>query len=43
MKQEQFLHVVSRDEAERIFQVILENYEGTEVADAAADLIPAAQ
>jgi outer membrane protein assembly factor BamD len=30
------------DEAERIFQVILENYEGTEVADAAADLIPAA-
>ena len=31
------------DEAERIFQVILENYEGTEVADAAADLIPAAQ
>lgn len=31
------------DEAERIFQVILDNYEGTEVADAAADLIPAAQ
>ncbi len=30
------------DEAERIFQVILDNYEGTEVADAAADLIPAA-
>ena len=31
------------DEAERIFQVILDNYEGTKVADAAADLIPAAQ
>jgi outer membrane protein assembly factor BamD len=31
------------DEAERIFQVILENYQGTDVADAAADLIPAAQ
>jgi outer membrane protein assembly factor BamD len=31
------------DEAERIFQVILDNYEGTDVADAAADLIPAAQ
>lgn len=30
------------DEAERIFQVILDNYQGTEVADAAADLIPAA-
>lgn len=30
------------DEAARIFQVILENYEGTDVADAAADLIPAA-
>ena len=31
------------DEAQRIFQVILENYEGTDVAANAADLIPAAQ
>ena len=30
------------DEAHDIFQVILDNYEGSEVADAAADLIPAA-
>ena len=29
-------------EAHEIFQVILDNYEGSEVADAAADLIPAA-
>lgn len=29
-------------EAHEIFQVILENYEGSDVADAAADLIPAA-
>ncbi len=31
------------DEAQRIFQVILENYGGSEVAKAAADLVPAAQ
>ncbi|MDJ0869254.1 MAG: outer membrane protein assembly factor BamD [Myxococcota bacterium] len=31
------------DEAQQIFQVILENYEGSEVAEAAADLVPAAQ
>jgi outer membrane protein assembly factor BamD len=31
------------DEAARIFQVLLENYEGTDVARAAADLVPAAQ
>jgi outer membrane protein assembly factor BamD len=31
------------DEANRIFQVILENYEGTDVARAAEDLVPAAQ
>jgi outer membrane protein assembly factor BamD len=30
------------DEAHHIFQVILDNYEGSDVADAAADLIPAA-
>ena len=30
------------DEAQQIFQVILENYEGSEVAEAAADLVPAA-
>jgi outer membrane protein assembly factor BamD len=31
------------DEAQRIFQVILDNYQGTDVANAAADLIPSAQ
>jgi len=31
------------DEAQKIFQVILDNYEGTEVAEAAADLVPEAQ
>ena len=31
------------DEAQKIFQVILENYRGTDVADAAADLVPEAQ
>ncbi len=31
------------DEAQRIFQVILDNYGGTDVAEAAADLVPAAQ
>jgi outer membrane protein assembly factor BamD len=31
------------DEANKIFQVILENYKGTDVAEAAADLVPAAQ
>jgi outer membrane protein assembly factor BamD len=31
------------DEAKKIFQVILENYKGTEVAEAAADLVPEAQ
>ena len=30
------------DEAHEIFQVILDNYEGSDIADAAADLIPAA-
>lgn len=30
------------DEAKRIFEVILENYRGTELADAAKDLVPAA-
>jgi TolA-binding protein len=30
-------------EAQKIFQVILENYKGTDVADAAADLVPEAQ
>jgi outer membrane protein assembly factor BamD len=30
------------DEAARIFQVLLENYEGTDVARAAADLVPSA-
>lgn len=30
-------------EATKIFQVILENYKGTDVADAAADLVPEAQ
>ena len=30
------------EEAEEIFQVILENYEGSEVAETAADLVPAA-
>ena len=30
------------DEAQKIFQVILENYRGTDVADAAADLVPEA-
>ena len=30
-------------EANKIFQVILENYKGTDVADAAADLVPEAQ
>ncbi len=30
------------DEAREIFQVILENYEGTEVAEAAQEAIPAA-
>jgi outer membrane protein assembly factor BamD (BamD/ComL family) len=31
------------DEANKIFQVILENYKGTDVAEAAADLVPEAQ
>jgi TolA-binding protein len=31
------------DEAARIFQVLLEDYEGTDVAREAADLVPAAQ
>jgi len=31
------------DDAQKIFQVILENYKGTEVAEAAADLVPEAQ
>jgi len=31
------------DEAQKIFQVILENYKGTDVANAAADLVPDAQ
>lgn len=31
------------DEAQKIFQVILENYRGTDVAEAAADLVPEAQ
>jgi outer membrane protein assembly factor BamD len=30
------------DEAQQIFQVILQNYEGSDVAEAAADLVPAA-
>jgi outer membrane protein assembly factor BamD len=30
------------DEARRFFQVILENYEGSEIAEAAAELVPAA-
>jgi outer membrane protein assembly factor BamD len=30
------------DDAKRIFEVILRNYEGTDVAEAAADLVPAA-
>ncbi len=30
------------EEARKIFQVILDNYEGTDVAEAAADLVPAA-
>lgn len=30
------------EEAQKIFQVILDNYEGTDVAEAAADLVPAA-
>jgi outer membrane protein assembly factor BamD len=31
------------DDAKRIFEVILRNYEGTSVAEAAADLVPAAK
>jgi outer membrane protein assembly factor BamD (BamD/ComL family) len=35
---------MNRDaEATKIFQVILENYKGTDVAEAAADLVPEAQ
>jgi hypothetical protein len=35
---------MNRDaEAKKIFQVILENYKGTDVAEAAADLVPEAQ
>jgi hypothetical protein len=30
------------DEAARIFQVLLENYEGTDVAREARDLVPSA-
>jgi outer membrane protein assembly factor BamD (BamD/ComL family) len=30
------------EEAQKIFQVILDNYKGTDVAEAAADLVPAA-
>src|SRR5690606_1155525 len=30
------------EEARKIFQVILDNYDGTDVAEAAADLVPAA-
>ena len=30
------------DEAQKIFQVILENYKGTDVAEAAKDLVPEA-
>lgn len=31
------------DEAQRVFQVILDNYQGTDVAEAAADIVSAAQ
>lgn len=31
-----------QDEAQKVFQVILDNYQGTDVAEAAADLVPAA-
>ena len=30
------------DEAQRVFQVILENYEGSEIADAAQEWVPSA-
>jgi outer membrane protein assembly factor BamD len=37
-----YTHMSREDEAQKIFEVILENYEGSEIADAAQDLIPAA-
>lgn len=37
-----FTEMNREDEATRIFEVILENYQGSEVAEAAADLVPAA-
>ena len=37
-----FTRMNREGEAHEIFQVILDNYEGSEIADAAADLIPAA-
>lgn len=37
-----YTHMSREAEAQKIFEVILENYEGSEVAEAAQDLIPAA-
>jgi len=37
-----YTHMRREAEAQKIFEVILENYEGSEIADAAQDLIPAA-
>jgi len=37
-----YTHMNREDEARQIFEVILRNYEGSEVADAAQDLVPAA-
>lgn len=37
-----YSHMDRADEAQRMFQVILENYEGSEIAEAAQDWVPAA-
>jgi outer membrane protein assembly factor BamD len=38
-----YQHMQLDDEAKRVFQVILDNYQGTDVAEAAADIVSAAQ
>jgi outer membrane protein assembly factor BamD len=38
-----YQHMQLDDEAQRVFQVILDNYQGTDVAEAAADIVSAAQ
>ncbi len=37
-----YTHMNREEEARHIFEVILRNYEGSEIADATQDLVPAA-